>query len=96
MKDRFQLDNWPTEWVAKIVSDFPNLNRETNIFLAKVVRLLAEAHTRGFFKSNNPVQKMQAKKASSRHREACHRPDNHPESSPACSQRFAQRNQERR
>ena len=42
MKDRFPLDAWPTTWVEKIVADFPNLSRETRIFLAKVMGRLAE------------------------------------------------------
>lgn len=40
MKDRFSLQNWPIEWTAKIIADFPKLSRETRIFLAKALSLL--------------------------------------------------------
>ncbi len=39
MKDRFPLEKWPEDWLAKVLSDFPTLNRETRIFLAKAFRL---------------------------------------------------------
>lgn len=42
MKDRFPLDKWPTEWIQNIIEDFPKLNRETKIFLAKAVFLFAD------------------------------------------------------
>jgi len=42
MKDRFNFDSWPQEWVDRIVTDFPKLNRETRLFLAKSLRLHAE------------------------------------------------------
>ena len=42
MKDRFGLDQWPSEWIDKIVADFPALSRETKIFLARVLRLFAD------------------------------------------------------
>jgi hypothetical protein len=42
MKDRFALENWPVEWVTKMVEDLPKLSRETKLFLAKVARLGAE------------------------------------------------------
>lgn len=43
MKDRFSLENWGAEWQAAIIADFPKVSRETRIFLAKVIRLAAEA-----------------------------------------------------
>lgn len=43
MKDRFDLHSWPNEWTAAIINDFPNLSRETRIFLAKVMRCAIEA-----------------------------------------------------
>ncbi len=42
MKDRFNLGDWPLEWVLEIVSDFPRLNRGTKLFLAKALRLYAD------------------------------------------------------
>jgi hypothetical protein len=44
MKDRFALDSWPIDWVAKIVADFPHLSRETRLFLARALRGFAEAN----------------------------------------------------
>jgi hypothetical protein len=41
MKDRFRLGDWDLSWVTKIVADFPNMSRETRIFLAKTMRLTA-------------------------------------------------------
>ena len=43
MKDNFPLDTWPTEWWLKVSADFPKLNRETRIFLAKAARIFAES-----------------------------------------------------
>jgi hypothetical protein len=43
MKDRFPLDRWPSDWIAKVFADFPKVSRETRIFLAKAIRILAEA-----------------------------------------------------
>jgi len=42
MKDRFNLDAWPMDWISAVVSDFPNLSRETRLFLAKVIDLAAD------------------------------------------------------
>lgn len=41
MKDRFPLKAWPTEWIAGVVADFPHLSRETRLFLAKALALVA-------------------------------------------------------
>lgn len=43
MKDRFNIDNWPTEWLGVVLQDFPKLSRETRIFLAKSIRTTVEA-----------------------------------------------------
>ena len=43
MKDRFNIDNWPTEWLGVVLQDFPKLSRETRIFLAKSIRITVEA-----------------------------------------------------
>ena len=43
MKDRYPLGEWPTEWIEKVVQDFPRFNRETRLFLAKSMRIAAEA-----------------------------------------------------
>lgn len=43
MKDRFNFESWPVEWMAKIVEDFPKMSRETRIFLAKAGAMLAQA-----------------------------------------------------
>lgn len=45
MKDRFSLDNWSSEWQAKVIADFPKMSRETRIWLAKAMRLFNEALT---------------------------------------------------
>ena len=42
MKDRFPLDRWDQTWWDAIMADFPNLSRETRIFLAKAARVFAE------------------------------------------------------
>ena len=41
MKDRFALDNWPEDWIQKIIADFPKLSRETRLFLGKVLSVYA-------------------------------------------------------
>lgn len=43
MKDRFHLENWPTEWLTVVLQDFPKMSRETRIFLAKSLRVTLEA-----------------------------------------------------
>ena len=43
MKDRFNLDRWPEPWINKVIADFPKLSRETKIFLAKTMALLARS-----------------------------------------------------
>lgn len=43
MKDRFNLEKWGMEWQSAVIADFPKVSRETRIFLAKVMRLAAEA-----------------------------------------------------
>lgn len=43
MKDRFALEAWPVEWIGKVIADFPNLSRETRLFLARCLRALAES-----------------------------------------------------
>ena len=43
MKDRFSLEAWPVEWIGKVIADFPNLSRETRLFLAKCLRGLSES-----------------------------------------------------
>ena len=42
MKDRFLLNDWPIEWAAKVMNDFPLMSRETRIFLAKSMRVYFE------------------------------------------------------
>ncbi|MFC1453165.1 hypothetical protein ACFLSJ_07490 [Verrucomicrobiota bacterium] len=42
MKDRFGLGQWPTEWIEVVIQDMPKASRETRLFLAKAIRLLAE------------------------------------------------------
>jgi hypothetical protein len=42
MKDRFLLNDWPVEWAAKVINDFPLMSRETRIFLAKSMRVYFE------------------------------------------------------
>ena len=46
MKDRYSLDNWPHEWVSIIIEDMPRLKRETKLFLARTIRICAEAMRR--------------------------------------------------
>jgi len=46
MKDRFPLEKWPAAWISKVIEDFPNLNRETRIFLAKAIRYFEEKRAR--------------------------------------------------
>jgi hypothetical protein len=53
MKDRFTLGSWPAEWVEQIAADFPKLNRETRLFLAKCLRLHAEVTERKY--GRNPA-----------------------------------------
>lgn len=37
MKDRFNINDWPQDWIDKVTADFPLLSRETKLFLAKVI-----------------------------------------------------------
>ena len=46
MKDRFDIYQWPAEWLPVIINDFPNLNRETRIFLAKALALVTDTLVR--------------------------------------------------
>jgi hypothetical protein len=39
MKDRFNLKDWPNEWLYAVVKDFPKMSRETKIFLAKAISI---------------------------------------------------------
>ena len=43
MKDRYAVGQWPTEWVEAVLRDMPRMSRETRLFLAKMVRVTAEA-----------------------------------------------------
>lgn len=43
MKDRFTLNNWPTDWAFAITKDWPVLSRETRILFAKMGRVIAQA-----------------------------------------------------
>lgn len=42
MKDRTRPRDWPDDWIAKIIQDFPTLSRETKLFLAVAMRLYAD------------------------------------------------------
>ena len=42
MKDRYRLNDWPTEWVAAVIADMPKLSRESRLLLAKAIRLMAD------------------------------------------------------
>ena len=63
MKDRFNLDAWPMDWISAVVSDFPNLSRETRLFLAKVIDLAADCMHRtpsSPLGASNPTRKTPA------------------------------------
>lgn len=42
MKDRFSVNEWPAEWIPKIMADLPKLSRETRIFLAKSLMVFSD------------------------------------------------------
>lgn len=42
MKDRFLIGDWGLPWITKILHDFPNLGRESRIFLAKAMDLMSD------------------------------------------------------
>lgn len=42
MKDRTRPRDWPEEWVARVIDDFPKYSRETRLFLAIAMRLFAD------------------------------------------------------
>jgi len=42
-KDRFKIESWNTTWATKVIADFPNLSRETRIFLAKAIFIVLDA-----------------------------------------------------
>ncbi len=48
MKDRFNLDDWPEEWVQKTIADFPLFSRETRLFLAVAMRIIKEPRPESF------------------------------------------------
>jgi hypothetical protein len=37
LKDSIQPDEWPTEWVNEVITDFPEFSRETRIYWAKIL-----------------------------------------------------------
>jgi hypothetical protein len=39
-----QLDDWNWAMVGRIIADFPNLSRETRIFLAKAIVVIQDAN----------------------------------------------------
>ena len=43
MKDRIALENWPVNWTASIIRDFPQMSRETRLFMAKSIQLTMDA-----------------------------------------------------
>ena len=40
MKDRFDLGSWPSTCIPILARDFPNISRETRIFIAKATDLI--------------------------------------------------------
>jgi hypothetical protein len=40
MKDRFQLGDWPVEWLIPILDDMAKVGRETRLFLAKSLAIM--------------------------------------------------------
>jgi len=43
MKDRYDIGKWPAEWIKAILLDFPDLRRETRLFLARAMGAMARA-----------------------------------------------------
>lgn len=43
MKDRFRLEHWPVAWKAIVAKEFPLLSRETKLWLAKTLTIMADA-----------------------------------------------------
>ena len=43
MKDRIRLVDWDGDWWKKVAKDFPNMSRETRIFLAKTICVCLDA-----------------------------------------------------
>ena len=43
MKDRIALNEWPVEWVTSLISDLPNMNRETKLFLGRAMAAYLDA-----------------------------------------------------
>lgn len=43
LKDRIPLKEWPVELLAAVINDFPNMKRETRIFMAKTIALMCDA-----------------------------------------------------
>ena len=46
MKDRLLFEQWPSEMVNAILADFPYLNRETRIFIAKALAMASDVVAR--------------------------------------------------
>ena len=46
MKDRFHLADWPIDWYAKVIEDFPKLSRETRICFAKIIRIVEQSKSK--------------------------------------------------
>jgi hypothetical protein len=45
MKDRFNLADWPQEWIDAVLADLPYVSRETRLFLAKALRLFVSCQS---------------------------------------------------
>ncbi len=41
MKDRYSFGDWPVEWLAKLLQNFPNFNYETKILMAKLTEMVS-------------------------------------------------------
>ena len=43
IKDRYALNEWPTEWIEAMIADFSLYSRETKLFLARAMSLMTDA-----------------------------------------------------
>jgi hypothetical protein len=53
-----RLHEWPIDWQARVIADFPNLSRETRIFLAKVMALANAAGVKMVAPPLPPLRRM--------------------------------------
>lgn len=67
MKDRFSLNDWPAEWIGKLLSQWHKLSREQRILFAKMLNICSDAlserklHQRELAQKDDQITLLKAK-----------------------------------